>query len=60
VRPARDEDIESRLRKAGREFIESHREAEAAIREASDSGMARSEIVSLSGLSPETVRLFLR
>jgi len=55
-----DTDIERRLREAGSEFIEAHRKAEAAIREAAATGMTPEPIAHVSGLSPETVAAFLR
>ncbi len=55
-----DTDIERRLREAGSEFIDSHRTAEAAIREAASVGMPAEAIAHVSGLSPETVAAFLR
>jgi hypothetical protein len=55
-----DTDIERRLREAGSEFIEAHRKAEVAIREASTAGMLPELIAHVSGLSPETVAAFLR
>jgi|GEM_PF-3338377 hypothetical protein len=55
-----DTDIERRLREAGSEFIEAHRKAEAAIREATAAGLPPEPIVHISGLSPETVAAFLR
>jgi hypothetical protein len=50
-----DTEIERGLREAGGEFIESHDEAGAAIREAVGAGMSAETISDLSGLSPETV-----
>jgi DNA-binding transcriptional LysR family regulator len=55
-----DPDIERRLQEAGSEFIEAHRRAEAAIREATAAGMPPEPIAHVSGLSPETVAAFLR
>jgi hypothetical protein len=55
-----DTDIERRLREAGSEFIEAHRKAEAAIREATAAGMPPESIAHVSGLSPETVAAFVR
>jgi hypothetical protein len=55
-----DTDIERRLREAGGEFIESHRKAEAAIREATAAGMPPEPIAHVSGLLPETVAAYLR
>ncbi len=53
-------DLQQRLRKLGREFIESHDRAGEAIREAARAGMAPDAISHLSGLSPETVAAFLQ
>jgi hypothetical protein len=53
-------DIERRLREAASEFIEAHRKAEVAIREAAMAGMPPEPIAHVSGLSPETVAAFLR
>jgi hypothetical protein len=53
-------DLECRLREAGAVFIEAHDRAAFAIREASDAGMDAEAIARTSGLSPETVRIFLR
>ena len=55
-----DTDLERALREAGGEFIEAHRNAEAAIRDAARAGMPPEAISRLSGLSPETVAAFLR
>ncbi len=55
-----DTDVERRLREAGSEFIESHRKAETAIREATRAGMPPEAIAHVSELSPETVSAFLR
>jgi len=55
-----DIDIERRLQRAGRDFIEAHRKAEAAIREAAAAGMTPESIAHVSALSPETVAAFLR
>ncbi|MGO9487818.1 MAG: hypothetical protein ACLQBB_02175 [Solirubrobacteraceae bacterium] len=55
-----DTDIERRLREAGGEFIEAHRKAETAIRDAAGAGMPPEAIAHVSGLSPETVAAFLR
>jgi hypothetical protein len=55
-----DIEIEERLRDAGLEFVESHRKAEAAIREAASVGMPPERISEVSALSSETVRAFLR
>jgi hypothetical protein len=55
-----DTDIERRLREAGGEFIEAHRSAEMAIRDATAAGMPPDAIAHVSGLSPETVAAFLR
>lgn len=55
-----DIDIERRLREAGSEFIEAHRKAQVAIREASTAGMPPEPIALVSGLSPATVAAFLR
>ena len=55
-----DTELERRLREAGSGFIESHRQAESAIREAASAGMPPDAIVHVSGLSPETVGAFLR
>jgi hypothetical protein len=52
-------DIERRLREAGSEFIESHRRAETAIREAVRVGMPPDAIAHVSGLSRPTVDAFL-
>ena len=52
--------LQQRLREAGAAFIESHDRAEAAIREAASEGTSAQEIAALSGLAPETVRVFLR
>jgi hypothetical protein len=54
-----DSEIERRLREAGSEFIKSHDEAEAAIREAVKNEMSPEMISLVSGLSPETVAAFL-
>ncbi len=53
-------DIERRLQDAGGEFIDSHRKASTAIGEAVKAGMAPDAIAHVSGLSPETVRIFMR
>ncbi len=53
-------DIERRLQDAGGEFIDSHRKASIAIGEAAKAGMDPDAIARVSGLSPETVRIFLR
>lgn len=53
-------DVERHLREAGSEFIESHRKAETAIREAASAGMPSGAIAHVSELSPETVAAFLR
>jgi hypothetical protein len=55
-----DTDVEQRLRDAGGEFIAAHDKAEAAIREAAGVGISAETISDASGLSPETVRAFLR
>ncbi len=55
-----ESEIERRLRQAGTEFIESHRIASGAIREAAEAGMGPEAISHVSGLSLETVRAFLR
>lgn len=52
-------DIERRLREAGRDFIESHRQTEAAIREAVRAGMPSDAIGHASGLSRPTVDAFV-
>ena len=53
-------DLERRLREAGVVFIDAHDRAALAIREASDAGMNAETIAQTSGLSPATVRAFLR
>jgi len=53
-------DPERRLREAGTEFIESHRRAETAIREAVRAGMPSEVIAHVSGLSRPTVDAFLQ
>lgn len=53
-------DIQQRLREAGGEFITSHDKTEAVIREAVGAGMSAGAISHASGLSPDTVRAFLR
>jgi len=53
-------DVERRLRDAGSEFIESHKEASLAIAQAASAGLPRDAIAHVSGLSPETVAAFLR
>jgi predicted transcriptional regulator len=53
-------EIERRLREAGAVFIEAHDRAVLAIREASHAGMTAEAIAHTSGLSPATVRIFLR
>jgi hypothetical protein len=55
-----DTDPERRLRETGSEFIESHRQTEAAISEAARAGMSPEAIAHVSGLSSETVAAFLR
>lgn len=55
-----DTDIQHRLRDAGGEFIRAHAKAEAAIREAVEAGISAEMISDASGLSPETVRAFVR
>ena len=55
-----DSEIERRLRQAGREFIDAHGNAETAISEAASAGMVPAAISDVSGLSPETVGIFLR
>lgn len=55
-----DTDIERRLQEAGSKFIEAHRKAGEAIREATAAGMPPEPIAHVSGLSPETVAAFLR
>jgi hypothetical protein len=57
--PETDE-IELRLREAGRGFIESHDRTAVVIREAADLGMPAEAIADVSGLSPQTVAAFLR
>jgi hypothetical protein len=52
-------DIERRLREAGSEFIDSHRRAETAIREAVSVGMPPEAIAHVSGLSRPTVDAFV-
>jgi hypothetical protein len=54
-----DTDIERRLREAGSEFIDSHRRAETAIREAVSAGMPPEAISHVSGLSRPTVDAFV-
>lgn len=58
--PSEQSELERRLRETGSEFIESHQQAETAIREAARSGMPPEAIAHVSGLSPETVGAFLR
>ena len=53
-------ELERRLREAAGVFIEAHDRAALAIREASDAGMDAEAIAQTSGLSPATVRIFLR
>ena len=55
-----DTEIERRLREAGGVFMEAHKRAARAIREAADAGMPDEAISPVSELSPETVRAFLR
>jgi hypothetical protein len=55
-----DTEVERRLRESGAVFIEAHDEAADAIREAAEAGMPAEAISDVSGLSPETVRAFLR
>jgi hypothetical protein len=52
--------LERQLREAGAVFIEAHDRAALAIREASRGGMNPEAIAQTSGLSPETVDIFLR
>jgi len=52
--------IESRLQDVGRAFIEAHDDAGLAIREAAGAGLSVEEMARASGLSPQTVRAFLR
>jgi predicted transcriptional regulator len=53
-------ELERRLTEAGAVFIEAHDRAALAIREASQAGMTAEAIAQTSGLSAETVRVFLR
>jgi len=53
-------ELERRLREAGAAFIEAHDRAALAIREASHASMNTEAIAHTSGLSPATVRIFLR
>jgi hypothetical protein len=55
-----DVEIERRLREAGAVFIEAHDRAALVIREAADAGMPADAISRVSGLSGETVAVFLR
>jgi hypothetical protein len=55
-----DTEIEQRLGEAGAVFIEAHDRAARVIREAADAGMPAEAISQLSGLSLETVAIFLR
>jgi hypothetical protein len=52
-------ELERGLRQAGAEFISAHAAAAAAIEEAAAVGMSADAIARVSGLSPETVRIFL-
>lgn len=53
-------EIEQRLHEAGREFIAAHDRVETIVREALEAGMSAETLSDASGLSPETVRAFLR
>jgi hypothetical protein len=55
-----DTEIEQRLREAGAVFIEAHERAALAIRGAADAGITAEAISHVSGLSRETVAIFLR
>lgn len=55
-----ESELEQRLAQAGSAFIAAHERAALAIRQAADEGMAGEAIARVSGLSPETVALFLR